>query len=662
MRKKNPFFPRPVLKSLVNDIKTLVNEPDGRLFLLEMIEEIPFDLRPAVMESLSSFYEPEMAAFFHLMKAEFGPEMEALCNRTLEKYSLAGLDVTPPQFFKGTFYKAYATCSRHTSRVAVDVAWDIGGPGVYVECFYLAYNGDGVHSFFMVENMPLSQYNRDRELLADMVEITFEEACALIYQAYQQNVLHMTRPALGKFLYQKYLSHGQLLTPDQEKALILRLSFRLGPRQLVNSFFRAVRERDWIYLDSILAPEAAPVARRYFPILHHIVEGQVEEVLASRTVAQVKSYAIAMEERSCYLEKYQFQLERGANKIWTIKTCTQLARSKIDNLSDLNPLNRQIYCRVYEITDLDRLFEALERVDGIHQMEELPYGLHMRVTYHEEDLSHGISMLSGVIADLVVNGDEFVIACQDFDTLMDFHHLLLSERVVPVISRGEYQVNLMTFYTYLSGQYLHFEDLLLIEEDDGFFEDGLRFISARYLVKDREKVEKRIMDLHNLHLKVSDDYQVFYQIESRPGGADYFVEYVLGSGWVTVSTFGEQDMARARRCFEERMFDSLEFDGLEVRENGLFDVLTSTVKKQHPELEKILKEIYLNRWYYSQLSVLSGMSPWEASQTEEGTRLLWTLFKRIKQRESSQLNHNGSHRVHLKEYIRKVQQQSLRKM
>ena len=170
------------------------------------------------------------------------------------------------------------------------------------------------------------------------------------------------------------------------------------------------------------------------------------------------------------------------------------------------------------------------------------------------------------------------------------------------------------------------------------------------------------MDLHNLHLKVSDDYQVFYQIESRPGGADYFVEYVLGSGWVTVSTFGEQDMARARRCFEERMFDSLEFDGLEVRENGLFDVLTSTVKKQHPELEKILKEIYLNRWYYSQLSVLSGMSPWEASQTEEGTRLLWTLFKRIKQRESSQLNHNGSHRVHLKEYIRKVQQQSLRKM
>ena len=89
MRKKKPYFPRPVLKSMVNDIKKLVMEPDGRLFLLEIMEEIPFDLRPAVLESLSSFYEPEMTTFFHLMKAEFGTELEALCNRSLEKYSLA---------------------------------------------------------------------------------------------------------------------------------------------------------------------------------------------------------------------------------------------------------------------------------------------------------------------------------------------------------------------------------------------------------------------------------------------------------------------------------------------------------------------------------------------------------------------------------------------
>lgn len=661
MRKKKPYFPRPVLKSLVNDIQKLVTEPDGRLFLLEIIEEIPFDLRPAVLESLSSFYEPEMTAFFHLMKAEFGSELEALCNRSLEKYSLAGLDVSPPQFFRGSFYKAYATCTRHTSRIAVDIAWDIGGAGVYVECFYLAFNGDGVHSFFMVEDMPLSQYEQDREVLADMLEISFDEACSLICQAYQQNITHMTRPALGKFLYQKYLVHGQRLSSQQDQDLTLRLSSRLGPRQLVNSFFRAVRERDWAYLDSIVAPDCVTVTRQYFHMMHQLVEGQVEEVLASRSVAQVNSYAISMEERSCFREQYQFHLERSVNKNWIIKNCLQATREEIENLSELNPFNHQVYCRVYEITDLDELFEVLDRVDDVRQVEELPYGLHMRVTYHEEDLSQGVSMLSGVVADMIVNGDEFVVACRDFDTLMDFHHLLLSETVVPVASKGEYQVNLMTLYSYLSGQYLHFEDILLIEEDDYLFEDGMRFITCRYLIKDRDKVEKRIKELQNLNLKISDDYQVFYQMESRSGGPEFFVEYVLGSGWVTVSTFGEQDMSQARRSFEERMFDSLEFDGMEVRENGLFDVLTSNVKKEQPQLEQTLKEIYLNKWYYSQLSVLSGMSPWEASQTEEGTRLLWTLFKRIKQRESSSLYQPGPHRVHLKEYIRKVEQQSLRK-
>jgi hypothetical protein len=658
MRKKRPYFPRPVLKSLANDIKKLVAEPEGRLFLLEIIEEIPFDLRPAVLESLSSFYEPEMAAFFHLMKAEYGSELEALCNRSLEKYSLAGLDVSPPQFFRGSFYKAYATCSRHTSRLAVDIAWDIGGAGVYVECFYLAFNGDGIHSFFMMEDMPLSQYEQDREAQAEMARINFDEACSLICQAYQQNIVHMTRPALGKFLYQKYLSHGQRLSAEQEKELTGRLSSSLGPRQLVNSFFRAVRERDWAYLDSIVTGEAVPATQEFFSVMHQLIEGQVEDVSASRSTAQVNSYAIAMEERSCYQEKYQFHLERGTNKDWLIKNCLQISREEIENLSELNPFNHQVYCRVYEIADLDGLFEILDRVDDVHQVEELPYGLHMRITHFDEDLSQGVSMLSGVVADMIVNGDEFVVACRDFDTLMDFHRLILSEVGVPVVSKGEYQVNLMTLYSYLSGQYLQFEDVLLIEEDDYLFEDGMHFISARYLIKDRDKVEKRIKELHNLALHISDDYRVFYQIESRSKGPEFFMEFVLGSGWVTLSAFGEADMARARRSFEERMFDSLEFDGMEVRENGLFDVLTSSVKKEHPELEQTLKEIYLNKWYYSQLSVLSGMSPWEASQTEEGTRLLWTLFKRIKQRESSSMYQFGPHRVHLKEYIRKVEQQS----
>lgn len=657
MRKKKPYFPRPVLKSLVNDIKKLVMEPDGRLFILEIIEEIPFDLRPALLDSLSAFYEPEMAVFFHLIKAEYGRELDVLCNRALEKYSLAGLDVEPPQFFRGGFYKAYATCSRHTSRIAVDIAWDTGGAGVYVECFYLAFNADGIHSFFVIEDMPVSQYEQDRQVLADMDLISYEEACTLICHAYNHNIKHMTRPALGRFLYQKYLGYGRRLPADQERSLNQRLSARLGPRQLVNSLFRAVKEQDWGYLEIITSSPSLESVRESFHMLHQLLEGQVEEVFASRNFARVNCCAVCMEERQCFREHYQIQLEREKGD-WIINLCQQVKCEEIENVSDLNPFNKQVHCRVYEIVDLDGLFEALDRVDDIRQVEELPYGMHMRVTCQEEDLNQGVSLLTGVVADLVINGDEFVVASCDFDTLMDFHHLLLSEPTVSVSSRGEYQVSLMTLYSYLGGQYDHFEDLLLIDDDDYLFEDGMRFITTRYLIRDRERVVKRIGELSNMQVEISEHYQVSYQLEDRPGSTQFFVEYVLGSGWVTISTFGEKDMARARRMFEDRMFDSLEFDGMEVRENGLFDVLTGNVKRDNPELEETLKEIYLNKWYYSQLSVLSGMSPWEASQTEEGTRLLWTLFKRLKQRENSPINREGLKRVHLKEYIRKVEQKS----
>jgi DNA phosphorothioation-dependent restriction protein DptG len=89
--------------------------------------------------------------------------------------------------------------------------------------------------------------------------------------------------------------------------------------------------------------------------------------------------------------------------------------------------------------------------------------------------------------------------------------------------------------------------------------------------------------------------------------------------------------------------------------------LTPELKKEQPELEALLKEFYLNKWYYSHLTSLSGMSPSEASQTEEGTRLLWTMFKQIKQKENAVGNRNQQFRIHLKEYVRTVEQKKRRK-
>lgn len=220
--------------------------------------------------------------------------------------------------------------------------------------------------------------------------------------------------------------------------------------------------------------------------------------------------------------------------------------------------------------------------------------------------------------------------------------------------RGEYQVNMSSAYNYLSGQYINFEDILLEEDDGQLFEDGMCFVTARYLIKDRNMILKRLEDLCSLQVEVHGEFQVFYQQEEYADDHGFLAEYVLGDNWITVSAFGDKDLGLVRQHFEKDMYDGLEFDGLEIREEGIFAILTMGIKRQYPQLEPILKEMYLNKWYHSHLSTLSGMSPLEAIQTEEGTRLLWTMFKRIKQKEKVRHLQGESKQIGLKEYIRRV--------
>ncbi|MDD2619622.1 MAG: hypothetical protein PHC92_03005 [Syntrophomonadaceae bacterium] len=656
-KKRIGTVPRPVLKSLVTDIKKLVVNDEGRLFLLEIIEEIPYDMRPAIIESLSAFYDIEMVSFFHLLKWEYGKEMELLCNRALEKYSMAGIDVKPPEIFNGDFYRAYASCSRHTGKITLDVAWKSAEKELHVECFYLTFNPDGVHSFFLLENMPWQQYEEDRISSADMIELSFKEACFLVSSAYEFNVRHMNRPALGKYLYQKYLDYD--LAPDsiREKELIRKISIRLAPRQVVNSFFYALRYQDAPYAASLFYGEDTIQSDEFTDFNSPgkvLLEGEVNEVYGSQQTARVTAYTLFLKEYTVYRNSYCFYLQREEAGNWLITDIERVKNGVVES-QELNPFNIKVFCRVYEVNDIDELFDVLDKVENIKEVEELPSGMHMRVSSHEDDFNHGVSLLSGVIADLVLNGDEFVVIAREHAAILDFHNILTSETNAPVLCRGEYEVSFLNACNYLGGRYIYFEDILLGEEEL-MSEDGMRLICARYLVKDSKPVRERIEKFKNLEFEISEEYQIYYQFADCCGEPGFFAEYVLGPNWVTLSTFGERDMNVARRNFEDKMYDYLEFDGMELKTDSIFDVLTIDVKKEYPQLESILKEIYLNKWYNSNLTTLLGMSPSEASQSEEGIRLLWALFKKIRQKEKKKYLSGRRNNLNLKEYIRKVEQ------
>lgn len=658
--KKKQYFPKNMLRSLSNDIIKLLTGNEGSLFALELFEEIPFELRASVVEGFSSFYQEEMVEFFYLLKKEYGRELEGCCDRALDKYGMAGINITPPKLFQGDFYKAYATCSRHSGRVTIDVAWSTGGDGVHVEGFYLTFSSDGIYSFFVIEDMPRDEYIKERQAVADMVELTYKEACALIQDSYNFNIRCMTCPALGKFLYQKYLDQSPDLDQVEIKNLVQRLSTRLTPRQLVNTLFHALRYQDYSYIDSLWLEHRFSESMLYGNFNNIIkpgvllLEGQVKEVSGSQEKVEVLAYSVTVSDGDVLKSDYRFTICRQDNT-WRISDIKRFKQEQINSTLELNPFICRVYCRVYDITDMDTLFDIIDNMDNIREVEELPDGIHMRVTCFEDDFNHGVSLLTGVIADLVINGDEFVIMAQKHSTISEFDDIFTGEPTVPLQYMGEYEVSLITAFSYLAGQYASFEDVLINEDNEFVFDDGLRFITARYLIKDRNEVLDRLRQVASIEFKLTDDRGLFYQLGDDSSETVFLAEYMLGSNLITLSTFGEKDMGQARQVFEEDMYDNLEFDGMEVREEGIFEILTDDVRKQHPELEDTIKELYLNKWYYSHLPTLRGMSPWEACQTEEGTRLLWTMFKKLRQKEKHRSEEGEITRIKFKEYIRKVE-------
>ena len=654
-KKKRRIVPRSLIMGLGEDIRSLVKTNEGLLLAMEIIDEIPRDLRPHVIDGLASFGIPEMIDFFHVIKVEYGKEVENTCNRGLEKLQMKGVEKESSPVAKKEFFKAYVTRTRHTGQVTLDVAWVNDENLLDVECFFLSYNADGIHGFFVISEMPIAEYEADRRMLPDMIQISYEEACFMIKEAHNYNIKYMTRPALGKFLYRKYLGNESVLNKRAESALVLRLCPELEPRELVNTFFYAHRYKDVSLITSILTPE--PKSRELiFNGLEDmlrpdvmLVEGQTIEVKVTRGRSTVKAYSIHVEEENLYRSDFAFQLVQIEQR-WFINTMTRNGFRLINENREGSPFQDKVHCYVYEILDLDRLFEILEEFDDIREVGELPFGVHLRLAELEASVGSGVFFLSDVMADIVINGDELVIIARNKANASDIDDLVVKSNSVEPLAY--HQVEIITAYTYLSGQYISFHDMLKNDKQEFLFEDGLKLLTARYSFKDKERVHNRLKTLQTPSYKFPGAFEVYYEYEDPPGALR--AEYVLGNNWVTVSAFGEKDLSRVREQFEDGLREYLEYEGMEIKSEGIFELITIDVKKQYPELEDRLKKAYLEKWFESKLKPLRGMTPQDAAKSVEGKRLLWTMFKDMKRNEKLRQDMGVRNVINLRQYMQKV--------
>lgn len=661
--KKRTYIPKAVLKSLAFDIKALIHDNEGKLIILEVVEEIPYEIREHILTELAGLYDEDLAIFFKLLWEEYETELETVCRRAFTKYRMAGIDIDAVSFVKGDFYKAYASLSRQSGRISLEVAWHTEGKTLELECFYLAYDTEGIHSFFLINDVPIKRYEADRREILDMVELDFEETCILLKLAFEVNKHNMTRPAVGKFLYKKYLDFPLRYDEDKVALLTRKLSAWLMPRQLVNSLFYALKQKDNIYVKSVLNQDEISLENLkdlFSPALmpgNLLLEARADEVVLLHSSARASAHMCIMNKEGIYNYAYEFTLEEDEELKWKISSIQLVHKTKMSSYSDLDPHKKGFFCLVYEIIDINELFVWLEEIRLLKVVGEIPHGIHLRISSveNEGEWDYGIAFLGMGEVDVVINGDELVIICRDYDFLSDLDDEINIKLSDALEFRGEYEVDLAAAYNYIQGEYASFEDVVRSEAEGEILYDGMCFLSARYLVRNRDKVRRFLNSISDYFYNLEEDYYIFYQLEKEGDEKRFLAEYALDEECLTVSAYGEDDLSRLRQSIADKLCESLEFMGIETRREGLFAILDSEVKRAYPDLEKVLKELYLNKWVKSSLYTLKGMTPSEASQSAEGQLLLWDMFKKMKKNENRNDFKKKACAVKFKDYISKLE-------
>ncbi|WP_143156837.1 hypothetical protein [Thermosyntropha lipolytica] len=653
-------MPKQILRGIVEDIKKFIDDNEGRLIILEVAKEIPPDLKKQLLEELALFYDEDLAVFFRLFLEEYEEEFKPVCMRALNKYRMAGYDIDAISFQEGVFHKAYASLSRESGSVSLEVAWKKGGRYVDIEYFYLSYGLEGIHSFALVSDMPIRRYDADRRQVSDMVKLDWEEVCLLIQKAYEVNRKNMISPPTGRFIYKKYLEAEVKAEEEKIYDLTLKLCSDLLPGQLINSFFYALKQKDYIYIASLLDRSRlalTDIKDLFAGVLkpgHLLLEAKADTVSRKEDGALVNGHLCLLEREGVYKYNYVFRINQSEDLRWKLFDVKLVAKSSMPAYHNWEPDKKGFFCSVYDIADIDGLFVWLEEIRLLKVVGEIPRGIHLRISplYDQDEWYNGVSFLGPGEVDLVINGDELVVVCLDADFLADLDEEIANELGEAVELKGRYEVDLLAVYSYIEGQYTFFEDVARSKDEEETSLGGVRFLSARYLVKNYARVYDFLALTGDCFYPLP-DYTIFYRLE-KDGEEDLFgAEYILDKEYLTVSAFGEDDLRCRRDELSIKLCDDLEFMGMEIRREGIFAVLTSEVRRFYPGLEAVLKELYLNKWLKSRLPVLKGMTPGEAFQSREGQILLWDMFKQMKRSENSL--QKKACKVKFKDYINKLE-------
>ncbi len=622
-------YPYEIAQSIAADTEKNMENNIGRLKILEQFDELPLEYRNRLLHMLSAFHRLSIARFYQMIEEEYGSEYHTETARGLKKLRMAGVEAEEPHWFEGTFYTAFCTPTRHMGALSVSIFWQTGDGTYTAECFLLNFGTEGVSNFVYVENISEEEMRREENMLGTLVRISLRDCQLLLTTACEANRKTLVRPSLGYYLYHRHLLPEGSFTADEVRANVRYLSGFLYGRRMINSLFLALKNRDMDYASSLFDWQkvSAKDVATLFTVLKEpgtlFLEGcaDQEEKGEGKLLVEGHLLVYAKQQLLEYRCRFttRFDLTEG---YWLIEGVESQPPVERNYEASGNPLQKALYVRVYEITDMEALMSGLDTLEQVQKVGELPYGLHLRIcTVDDSFFEQGVTLLSGVVADLVVNGEEFTVLADQETIPAEFDGKLAGS----VEFKSVHKVSLSTAIQYYQGQYRCFEDVLELPEG-ALPQDPMQFITYCYIVNMPERFEAYLGGKNLSRFTLPDGRTLFYQF-SAGGAANFEAEYIVDENYLAVSAFGEARLDAVRSGLEKTLRDCLSFEHTEVNPYGFFEILTAEVKAALPELEAVMKNIYLNQWLRSACPLLDGMTPEEANRTPEGKQLLWRLFQ-----------------------------------
>jgi hypothetical protein len=629
-------FPKQFIHTVAQGIIDQVQSNAGMLAMLELFEEVPPEFRHRLLSSLSVVHDTAIAAFYHVVILEYGQKYEDIAARALQKLYMAGVQSPPLDFLPGRFNRAYCTGTRHLGRVNLMIIWETAADDFAVENFLLHFSPEGIVNYMLMEHVGRqhsAEFPFDDTLLSNMQELTEEETRLLLTSAYQFNCDYSNPPALGLYLFRRHFLDAIDLADMY--AVIRRVSKPTSARQYVNTIFLALQKLDWLYLAAIsdeaqiLPAQWRQLFAEFYSQEQSLVEGGVTRAETLHDLTVIKAYAIGLRETKIIKTTYTFSLAQRQDG-WRIVALAKNRTYELKEHSRLNPLNVRMYCQTYEILDVDELITLLGELDKIQEVGELPNGLHIRVMTWQYDIEQVVCAMSGALADMVVSGDELAVICRDQAVLESLHQRIMLFDILQ--KTGEYRLPLKTVLHFLDGGYAHLEDVCVETDYEYLMGEDMRFITAKYEIADFSQLQAFLSAVpHTRRYVLEEDVFLHYQFSAED--MEHFVaEYILEHQYLAVSGFGNRAVETVCRNVEKALAGQVAFLGVEIRPTSIFDLLTPEIMRHFPQIAYDFKAIYLDQWYHSKSPYLDGMTPADASKTENGRRLLWSMFKIIQKK------------------------------